>query len=49
MLYMQSIEVWRKEEIVELLNKFFPKFTYNSNKIGNKVEAVFKRWDSYRF
>jgi Fic family protein len=48
MLYKQSIELWRKEEVEELLKKFFPKFTYNSNKIENKetrimdVEAVFK-------
>lgn len=48
MLYKEAIKVWRSGNIEELLNKFFFKFTYSSNKIENNetrlrdVETVFK-------
>jgi len=49
MMYSQCVQRWSKGETKELLNMFYPKFTYTSNKIENKetrlrdVEAIFKR------
>ena len=48
MLYKDVIKVWRDGKTKELLNKFFLKFTYSSNKIENNetrlrdVQTVFK-------
>lgn len=48
MLYKQCITIWREKLSEELMNRFFLKFTYSSNKIENNetrltdVEAVFK-------
>lgn len=48
MLYEEAIKVWRNGKTEELLNKFFLKFTYSSNKIENNetrlrdVQTVFK-------
>jgi Uncharacterized conserved protein len=48
MLYKEAVKVWLNGKIEDLLNKFFFKFTYSSNKIENNetrlrdVESVFK-------
>ncbi|SHI08785.1 Fic family protein [Clostridium grantii] len=48
MLYNESVKVWRKGNVEDLLNRFFLKFTYASNKIENNetrlrdVETVFR-------
>lgn len=48
MLYKEAIKVWLSGKIEELLNKFFLKFTYSSNKMENNetrlrdVVSVFK-------
>lgn len=48
MKYNEAIKVWNSGKKHELLNKFYPQFTYNSNKIENPdimwsdVEHIFK-------
>ncbi|AGK95975.1 Fic family protein [Clostridium pasteurianum] len=48
MLYDEAVKVWRKGRTKDLLNRFFLKFTYSSNKIENNetrlrdVETVFR-------
>lgn len=48
MLYDEAVKVWRKGKTKDLLNRFFLKFTYSSNKIENNetrlrdVETVFR-------
>lgn len=48
MLYDEAVKVWRKGKTNDLLNRFFLKFTYSSNKIENNetrlrdVETVFR-------
>lgn len=48
MIYKQLIKVWKECGMGEFLNKFFPQFTYCSNKIENDeinlrdVETLFK-------
>lgn len=48
MLYEEAVKVWKQGKTEDLLNKFFLKFTYSSNKIENHetrlrdVETVFK-------
>ncbi|OAA87784.1 Fic family protein [Clostridium ljungdahlii] len=48
MFYNEAIKVWRKGKTKTMLNRFFVKFTYSSNKIANNetrlrdVETVFK-------
>lgn len=47
MLYNESIKIWRDGVNEDLINKFFPKFIYSSNKIENNeisfrdVEIIF--------